>query len=121
MFISILSTCFEGKILIAFTWLFQLDNKKAEMEGKVRIRFLLPSTCETCQIFDSHCSKTTGRQKEPLFWTGTGRGRCIYPQRPLLFQRNFRQHLAIVLCSAVLPPIIKIHLPQIAVSTTPAE
>jgi hypothetical protein len=34
MFISILSTCFEGKILIAFTWLFQLDNKKAEMEGK---------------------------------------------------------------------------------------
>jgi len=34
MFISILSIRFEGKILLAFTWLFQLDNKKAEIEGK---------------------------------------------------------------------------------------
>src|SRR5258708_39113829 len=98
------------------------------MEGKVRIRFLLPSTCETCQIFDSHCSKTTGRQKEPLFWTGTGRGRCIYPQRPLLLfnasadsilSSCFAQTTTLV---AVLPPIIQHHIPQTTgVPAVPAD
>src|SRR6266566_7814224 len=37
------------------------------------------------------------------------------------FQRNCRQHIAIVLYLAVLLPVIKIHLPQIAVPTTPSE
>jgi hypothetical protein len=46
MFISILSTCFEGKILIAFTWLFQLDNKKAEMEGNERQTLIVPKLPE---------------------------------------------------------------------------
>ena len=46
----------------------------------------------------------------------------MFLQRPLpCFQRNRRQHIAIVLCLAVLPPIIKIHLPQIAASSAPAE
>lgn len=55
--------------------------------------------------------------------TETGRGRRRYAQRPLpRFQRNCRQRIAIVLCLAVLLPVIKIHLPQIAVSTTtPSE
>ena len=31
----------KGKILLAFTWLFQLDNKKAEMEVKEVILLLV--------------------------------------------------------------------------------
>src|SRR6266852_9149066 len=46
----------------------------------------------------------------------------MFLQRPLpCFQRNRRQHVAIVLCLAVLPPIIKIHLPQVAAWSAPAE
>jgi hypothetical protein len=74
------------------------------------------------------CCKTTGRQKEPLFWTETGRGRCIYPQRPLLLfnasadgisSSCFAQTTTLV---AVLPPIIQHHIPQTTgVPAVPAD
>src|SRR6266705_3436046 len=37
------------------------------------------------------------------------------------FQRNCRQHIAIVLCLALPLPVIKIHLPQIAAWSAPAD